>query len=59
MDAKTRLLLTLAGLTAVYSPLNIYGEKLQDARRWYERGREAMRQCHPQRGAGDAQATQK
>ena len=54
MDAKTILLLTLAGLTAVYSPLNIYGEKLQDARRWYERGREAMRQCHPQRGAGDA-----
>ena len=54
MDAKTILLLTLAGLTAVLSPLNIYGEKLQDARRWYERGREAMRQCHPQRGAGDA-----
>ena len=54
MDAKSTLVLTLALLTAANSPLNIYGEKLQDARRWYERGREAMRQCHPQRGAGDA-----
>ena len=53
-DTKSILLVTLALLTAASSPLNIYGEKLQDARRWYERGREAMRQCHPQRGAGDA-----
>ena len=28
--------------------------KLQDARRWFARGREAMAKCHPQRGAGDA-----
>ena len=55
MDAKSILLVTLALLTAAYSPLNIYGEKLQDARRWYARGREAMAKCHPQRGAGDAQ----
>ena len=54
MDAKPILLVTLALLTAAYSPLNIYGEKLQDARRWYARGREAMAKCHPQRGAGDA-----
>ena len=41
-DTKSILLVTLALLTAASSPLNIYGEKLQDARRWYERGREAI-----------------
>ena len=40
-DTKSILLVTLALLTAAYSPLNIYGDKLQDARRWFARGREA------------------
>ena len=41
-DTKSILLVTLALLTAAYSPLNIYGDKLQDARRWFARGREAI-----------------
>ena len=41
-DTKSILLVTLALLTAAYSPLNIYGDKLQDARRWFARGRDVL-----------------
>ena len=47
MDLKSILLLLLGAASS-------HGNKLQDARRWYERGREAMAKCHPQHGAGDA-----
>ena len=45
MDLKSLLLLLLGAASS---------NKLQDARRWFARGREAMEKCHPQRGAGDA-----
>ncbi len=38
-DTKSILLVTLALLTAASSPLNIYGEELQDARRYDGPGR--------------------
>ena len=43
MDAKAILVILLTASAS-----------LEDARRWYDRGREAMAKCHPQRGAGDA-----
>ena len=48
MIAKSAALLVNLALLYYYP-----GENLQEARRWYERGREAMAKCHPQRGAGD------